>query len=314
MQLRTLRLYIDTITHRSFSKAASLNGVSQSLVSQAITSLETRVGAKLIDRSKRPPEPTRAGVAYADGCRQLLEGFQALEDSLHRLSDKVSGKVRLAAIYSVGLLEMGLHVEQFRSRFPDVEVRMDYLRPEQVYERVQNDEADLGIVSFPREGGEFRSHAWQEQEIVLIAAPGHSLATKRSMSPQRMLGLDFIMLPRDLKFRRMIDRWLKGAGVSVNIAFEFDNVENIKRSVEIGLGVALLPRPTVQRELDHGSLCAVSLRGVDWKRKLGIVQRRNKKLTIAATRFVEFLLDQTSTQRKRVASKRGDQKPRLLSD
>ena len=315
MHLRTLRLFCDAVAQRSFSKAAELNGVSQSLVSQAVTSLENRLEIRLIDRSKRPLEPTRAGQVYADGSREMLDGFRTLEDSLLRLSDKVSGTVRVAAIYSVGLLEMGRFAQEFTREYPDVNLRMEYLRPEQVYERIRSDEAEIGIVSFPREGGEFRSREWQQQEVVCVTAPQGPLAGKRSVSPSQLEGRDTVALTRDLTFRRKLDRWLKSASVSVNVVHEFDNVENIKRSVEIGSGIAFLPLQTVQREIEYGSLRAVSLRGVTWKRSLGIVQKRNRKLTIAAARFTDFLLGRKPTRSKRTANTRGGKEtPHMLAD
>ncbi len=316
MQLKTLRLYCDAVAQRSFSKAAALNDVSQSLVSQAVTGLESRLGVSLIDRSKRPLEPTRAGRIYADGCRDLLDSLDQLEDGLHQQADKVTGHVRIAAIYSVGLLEVGQYVDQFRSQYPDVDVRMEYLHPDSVYERIRSDEAELGLVSFPREGGEFRSREWQQQEIVLIVSPDHPLAVQRSVAPSQINGLDFVTFTRELKFRTRMDRWLKSGGVDVKVVHQFDNVENIKRSVEIGSGVALVPLQTVQRERDLGSLHALKIRGVDWKRPLGVVQKRNRKLSIAATRFVELLLDKKPPYRKE-SSKRGTRKTpstRLLAD
>lgn len=314
MQLKTLKLFCDVVAHGSFSRAAAHNDVSQSLVSQAVTSLETRLGVKLIERSKRPLRPTRVGQAYAEGCRELLDGLDRLEDRVLRMTDQVSGQVRIAAIYSVGLLEMGQYVARFREHYPDVDVRMEYLHPDQVYERIRSDETDLGLVSFPREGGEFRSQLWQEQEVVLIVAPEHPLAGQRSTSPAQLDGYDFVSLPRELKFRRKIDRWLRESGVSVRTIHEFDNVENIKRSVEIGSGVALVPRQTVSRELDLGSLIALSIRGADWKRPLGIVQKRNRKPTIATARFVEMLLKKPA--RRKSNAKRSGRKSttRALAD
>jgi DNA-binding transcriptional LysR family regulator len=316
MQLKTARLYCDVVAQRSFSKAALLNEVSQSLVSQAVTSLESRLGVTLIDRSKRPLEPTRAGQAYAVACRELLDGFDAVEDDLHRLADKVTGQVRIAAIYSVGLLEMSQYVERFREQYPDANVRMEYLHPDQVYDRIRSDDAEIGLLSFPREGGEFRSYEWQQQDVVLIVPPEHPMANQRSVSPSQINGLDFVSFTKELKIRQKLDRWLKAAGVSINTVHKFDNVENIKRSVEIGSGVALVPLQTVRRELEYGSLRAVTVRGVDWKRPLGVVQKRNRKLTIATSRFVELLLEK-KTPRRKPSTKRGTRNTpatRLLAD
>ena len=88
--------------------------------------------------------------------------------------------------------------------------------------------------------------------------------------------LDFVSFTKELKFRQKLDRWLKSAGVSTNTVHKFDNAKNIKRSVEIGSGVALVPLQTIKRELESGSLRGVTVRDVDWKRPLGIVRKRNR--------------------------------------
>ena len=126
---------------RSFSKAAAEHEVTQSSVSQSIASLEKRLGVQLIDRSKRPFELTPAGKAYHEGCRTLLDEFRNLEDRVRLLVDKVVGRVRIAAIYSVGLSEMDRYLQRFLELYSDVELRIDYLHPDEVYRRVAADEA-----------------------------------------------------------------------------------------------------------------------------------------------------------------------------
>ena len=135
--------------------------------------LERRLGCRLIDRSKRPFELTPAGQIYYDGCRKILESFRHVEDRVQQMRNKVIGRVRLAAIYSVGLLQMDAYAKQYKSIYPDVVLQLDYLHPDDVYTRILNDECDLGIVSFPRVGGEIASIPWQNQEMVLVVPPGH---------------------------------------------------------------------------------------------------------------------------------------------
>ena len=99
----------------------------------------------------------------------------------------------------------------------------------------------------------------------------------------------------ELTIRKQIDRWLRRAAVSVQVVHEFDNIENIKRAVEIGSGIALLPIPTMGREIEIGSLNAIALEDADWCRPLGIIHKRNKTLTTAANKFVELLCEKRRT-------------------
>jgi DNA-binding transcriptional LysR family regulator len=289
MHLRNVEIFCDVVTHGSFSKAAVEHHVSQSSASQAVHMLEKRMGCRLIDRSKRPFELTAAGQIYYDGCRKILESFRHVEDRVQQMRNKVMGRVRLAAIYSVGLLQMDTYAKRYKLQFPDVVLQLDYLHPDAVYSRVQNDESDLGIVSFPRAGGEIAAIPWQNQEMVLVVPRGHRHVGRTSFPASELDGESFVGFTSELTIRKQIDRWFKQADVSVDFVHVFDNVENIKRAVEIGSGVALLPAPTVRREVETGSLNAIPIEGAPWHRPLGIIHRRNRTLTNPARKLVDLL-------------------------
>lgn len=309
MHLRNVEIFCDVVTRRSFSKAAEANHVSQSSASQAVHMLEKRLGMSLIDRSKRPLELTPAGKVYFDGCRDLLESFRKIEDSVQRMENKVVGRVRIAAIYSVGLLQMSSYVRRYRELYPDVKLHLDYLHPDEVYDRILVDDADLGLVSFPREGGEISRIIWQQQPMVLVVYPEHRLARESAVSVRDLQDEDFVGFRSELAIRRHIDRWLKQSKVNVKVIHEFDNIENIKRAVEIGSGVAILPVPTVKRETDLKSLVAIPFCGVEWFRPLGVVHRRHRALTSAVSKFIELLHedpDAVSYNLERTPGQNGD--------
>lgn len=289
MHLKDVEIFCEVVSRRSFSKAAEAHNMSQSSASHAVSALERRLGKQLIDRSKRPLELTSAGRIYYDGCREMLRAFRAVEDQVLGLENRLTGKLPVAAIYSVGLLQMDALIRRFEDAYPEVEVRVDYLHPDEVYEAVRSGEAEIGLVSFPRDGGEFASIPWQEQEMAVVVPPTHRFASAEAVPAAELDGEDFVTFDSGLAVRRQIDRWLRAAGVTVNVTHQFDNVENAKRAVEIGAGIALLPRPTVLREVELGSLAVVRLADASWTRPLGVVHRRNKKLSAAAKRFVEML-------------------------
>lgn len=300
MHLRNVELFCEVASRSSFSKAAEAHQVSQSAASQAVQTLEDRLGAVLIDRSQRPLSLTPAGQIYFDGCRRLLDTFRQVEEQVHAIEDRVTGRLRVAAIYSVGLLEMAEMVAEYREAYPEVAVTLDYLHPEEVAERVLDGEADLGIVSFPRAGGDFTVVPWLEQAMSIVVPPDHRLASRNGTSgpaaPALIDGEPFVGFCGDLRVRRRIDRWLKTAGVSVDVVHEFDNCEHIKRAVEVGSGVAILPEPTLRRELGQGTLVSLRPDAADWKRPLGFIHRRNRQLVTAAERFIESLVGATHDQ------------------
>lgn len=288
MHLRNLEVFCEVASRRSFSRAAEACSVSQSSASQAVLCLEERLGVQLLDRSKRPPELTAAGEVYYQGCRELLDAFRKVEDQVRNTANAVAGRVRIAAIYSAGLSEMESHVRRYEELYPAVDLRVDYLHPDEVYNRVREDEADFGLVSFPKEGGEFRSVIWQIQPMIVAVPASHRLAGRGSIPAGELDEEDFVAFTPELTVRKHVDRWLRHAKIDVTIVHEFDNVETIKRAVEIGAGVAILPSPAVQAEVKIGSLAEVRVEGVNWSRPLGIVHKRHKALSQAATRFLEL--------------------------
>lgn len=289
MNLRNTEIFCDIATHRSFSKAAAVRQISQPAVSQALQQLEEDLGVTLINRSQRPIGLTAAGEVYYERCLRWLEDYRQIEDAVHQHSGRVTGRVRVASIYSVGLLQMSAYVRRLKTDYPDVELTLDYSHPEAIYNRVLRDEVDLGIVSFPRDGGEIGCIPWQDQEMILATAPAHALSGRTSVSLEELDGLDFVAFTADLTIRRKTEKLLKTADVSVTVTHQFDNVETIKRAVEIDLGVALLPLPTLRRELEFGTLHAARLQDVAFYRPLGVVHKRHKHLSRAAEKFVELL-------------------------
>ena len=290
MHLKSLKVFCDVVGRRSFSRAAGENGISQSGASQIVNHLEEHLGVQLIDRTKRPFVLTPEGEAYYDGCRKLVQRYFALEEEVRTLHEEVAGRVSVASIYSIGLSHMNRFVQSFLRSHPKANVRLQYQHPHRVYELVETDQVDLGLISFPKSTRTIKATTWREEPMVLVCAPGHRLGSKERVSLEDLHGSEMIGFDPDLEIRQEIDRALTARGVEVRVAMEFDNTETIKRAVEINAGVSLLPQPTVDREVERGALVARPLSGIDLKRPIGIIQRRGKELGKTAQRFMQLLL------------------------
>jgi DNA-binding transcriptional LysR family regulator len=289
MHVKALKVFCDVVGRRSFSRAADDNDMTQSGVSQIVHQLEDRLGVKLLDRSKRPFVLTAEGEVYYRGCRNLVQRYYALEERVRTLHEEVAGRVRVASIYSVGLSHMNEFVKQFMKRYPQAEIRLEYEHPERVYELVEADQVDFGLVSFPKCSRTLEAIAWREEPMMLVCAPDHPLAARTSASWGDLEGVELVGFDRNLQIRRESDRKLAAAGVDVRVVMEFDNIETLKRAIEIDAGVGLLPEPTVRREVQQGHLAALPLRGEPFVRPIGIIHRRGKELCGTAERFVAAL-------------------------
>jgi DNA-binding transcriptional LysR family regulator len=289
MQFESLKVLCDIVRQRSFSQAARINHVTQSAASQIVLQLERRLGVQLIDRSTRPLQTTPVGRIYFEGCRELVEKYAELEATIRNAKDELDAIVQVVAIYSVGLGDMGNLVMRFKAQHANAQIQIEYLHPDEVYERVSAGTADFGLVSYPRRSRELLVLPWREEEMVLACSPRHRLAGLASVEPQELRGENYIHFDRDLMIRRGVDRFLRDHGVTVESTHAFDNIESIKKAVELDAGIALLPFATVHREVAASSLVAIPLAGCRFTRPLGIIQSRQHNLSSTALRFRELL-------------------------
>lgn len=289
MQIEALKIFCDVVRLRSFSGAAEANGVLQATASLTVQRLERHLGARLVDRSCRPWKLTREGRLFYEGCREVLERYCALEAEVRGSRAAAETVVRVAAIYSVNLRDMSRCVRQFNELRPQARVALEYLHPSRVCERVLADEVDLGILSFPQGRREWTVIPWRDEPMVLACPPQHRLARAKRIRVKQLAGEPFVGFDADLVIRRKIDSFLRDHGVEVKVVLTFDNIEAVKRAVEAGSGVAILPEPTLEHELRAGTLAAVVFAAQSFVRPLGIVYRRGRRLHPNAEAFVELL-------------------------
>jgi DNA-binding transcriptional LysR family regulator len=289
MTLEMLKLYCDIVRLHSFSQGAAAHQISQSAASQAIQQLEGELDVLLIDRSKRPFMVTSEGRTFYEGCLGILQGFEKVRAQIVSTRTQITGSVRVAAIYSVGIHIMSDHMQRFMSLHPQAKVRLEYLHPHKVVEAVLTDEADLGILSYPPANRSLTILPWRSESMVFVCHPTHRLARRKVITPGDLNGENFVAFDADLRIRKAIDRYLRQHEARVNAVMEFDNIETIKQAITIGAGVSILPRPTILKEVGNRTLAAAPLATAELTRPLGIIHRRGKLLTPTIARFLELL-------------------------
>jgi DNA-binding transcriptional LysR family regulator len=290
MHIETLKTFCDLVETGSFSKAAALNFVSQSAVSQQVKSLERRFGRQLIERGqRRGVAPTEAGKAFYADCKEILERYSAMEERMRVKSALVAGSIRVATVYSVGLHELPPYVKRFIKAYPQVKVHIEYSRTDKVYEACLNNTIDFGIVALPLRRPNIAVIPFRDDKLVVVCNPEHRLARHRRISVRTLAGEDFIAFERDIPTRKTIARILKQHGVAVNYVMEFDNIETIKRSVEVGIGVSILPETAVANEVKNKLLVALDFTEGVFTRRIGIIHRKGKVFGEAARKFIQLL-------------------------
>ena len=295
MQIESLKVFCDLAETESFTKAAQINHVTQSAVSQQISSLERLFKSLLIERSKKHFRLTREGQVLYDYSKQVIRTFEALQNKLQEIKDIISGTIRVATIYSIGLHDLPPYVKQFLKAYPTVNVHVEYRRANQVYEDVIGNVVDLGLVAYPMRDNKLEIHPLRKDPLVLICHPHHPLAKHKGVRLKALSGQKFIGFEPDIPTRRALDKILKDRSVQVQHVMEFDNIETVKRAVEIDAGVAIVPESTVHQEVAKQTLSQVVLEDGDLHRPLAAIYKKNKVLSPAMKEFLATLKDQKAS-------------------
>ena len=289
MQIESLKVFCDLAETESFTKAAHINGVTQSAVSQQISSLERQFKSLLIERSKKKFRLTREGQVLYDYSKQIIQTYEALHSKLQEIKDIVSGTIRVATIYSIGLHDLPPYIKKFLKAYPTVHVHVEYRRANQVYEDVLGNVVDLGLVAFPIKDSKLEIINLKKDSMVLICHPQHALARSKTVKTSTIAGEKFIAFEPDIPTRKAIDRVLKDHGITVHPVMEFDNIETVKRAVEIDSGVAIVPRETITQEIANDTLKAVELENGAYSRPLAVIYKKSKVLSPAIKQFIALL-------------------------
>ena len=294
MDIETLKLFCDVIKLRGFTQAAAANSITQSAVSQRLKALEKKFDLPLIERHGTELHLTKAGEVVYKGARRILAELREVEERLQEIAGGVGGSVKVGAIYSVGLYELDTFVKKFFQRYPEIEVELEYSKASKISQDILHGSIDLGIVAYPPSSPQLRSIPFREDELVLICRPDHPFSQYESLSLKKLASQPLVTFQRDIPTRKALDEIFRKHGISLIIKAEFDNVELIKRAVEIGLGISVVPSTTVKSDVQAGILKALPLDEGPFMRPIAILHRRGRTLSPAARKFLAVLRGEDS--------------------
>ena len=289
MQIENFKIFADLVETKSFSKSAKLNGITQSAVSQQTRSMERMLKTLLIDRSQKQFQLTREGQRVYEGAKDILNHIEGIRAELLEMKRIISGTIRISTIYSIGLHELPPYIKAFLQTYPAVNCRVEYRRSNLVYEDILHNSVDFGLVAFPQKMRQVEIIPFREDQLVLIAHPQHPLAKCEQIDLKQLVGHKFIGFDPDIPTRKAVDLILHEHKLEIETVMEFDNIETVKRAVEIDAGVAVVPQATVLQEVAQGTLKAIRFKGGEFTRPLAIIHRKGRVLTPAMRRFIEAL-------------------------
>ena len=289
MQIESLKLFCDLAETTSFTKAAKINGVTQSAVSQQISSLETKFDAVLIERSKKKFTLTKEGNTLYKYSKQIVQTYDELRHKIQEIQNVVTGTIKVVTIYSIGLHELPPYLKKFLKKHPTVNVSVEYRRATQLYEDIVTGMADIGLVAYPQKDPRLQVTSLAEDMLVLICHPDHPLAQQPKVKLSEIASHKFIAFEPDIPTRRAIDKILRDRNVEVDHTMEFDNIETVKRAVEIDAGISIVPRSPVAQEVAKKTIAMVEIEDEQFYRPLAAVHKKSKVLSPAMKEFLALL-------------------------
>ncbi len=291
MHIENFKVFSDLVESESFSRAAKLNGITQSAVSQQLRAMEKNFNVIIVDRSQKQFKLTREGQKLYSSARDILHRYEKLHSELQEMKKIISGTIHISTIYSIGLHELPPYVKKFLQIFPSVNVRVEYRRSNMVYEDILHNSVDLGLVAYPSKMRKLEVIPFLEDKLVLICNSDHPAAAHQEVKLDDLSNFKFISFDPDIPTRKALDQIFRESKLSIEPVMEFDNIETVKRAVEIGAGVSILPEITVQQEVKQGLLKAIPIKGKQFTRPLAIIHRKGRVLTPAIKKFITTLTE-----------------------
>lgn len=289
MHIETLKIFSDLAELRSFSQTAEKHFLSQSAVSQQLAQLELTLKCQLLDRKKRPIELTKAGQLFYQASKDILDRYEQLRIELNTLKSSAGDRIMVAAIFSIGMHTLPDYVKRFMVSYPNVNVHIEYFSAEKIYELVLGGDIDIGLVAVPKKDKRLEVYDFEDEPLVLACSPKHPLANKTEVDIHKLQFERFIAFEKSVPTRVWIDNILERYNIIVRPVMEFDNIETVKRAVEINSGISILPRTAIHQEVDSGTIKALPISNENFTRPTGIIIRKGKIFGQAGRYFIELL-------------------------
>jgi DNA-binding transcriptional LysR family regulator len=292
-----IEAFVQVSTHSSFSRAAEVLQLTQPSITARIQSLEREVGEEMFERGGRGVRLTDAGLAFLPYAERILQTLAEGRDSIDEVRNVQLGSLQLGAALTICTYVLPHILHGFRSRYGGVDVSIKTARSEQVLAMVLSDEVQVGIVRSLSHPDVETLHLYDD-EIVLIAEPGHRFASAGRTSVEEAASEPIVLFDRGSSYFGLIHGFFRQAGVVPNVAMELDSLEATKRMVEEGLGIALVPLVTIERELAAGTLVKVDMVDAEpLSRPISLIYKRHRKRPRTVQAFIDTLSEMYAPSR-----------------
>tara|TARA_Y100000034_G_scaffold36670_1_gene45111 strand:+ start:573 stop:1463 length:891 start_codon:yes stop_codon:yes gene_type:complete len=284
------KVFCDLAETKNFSRTAEKNHITQSAVSQQIAYLERYFGKKMIIRSKGKFALTPEGKIFLGGCKQIIKTYQHTMHQMQTENGEISQSVNIQSIYSIGFYHLPPLIKSFMKKYKKINLHIEYNRSDRIYSDVIHGLCDIGIVAYPWQHPLVDIKQGEKEKLTCVCALEYELSKRKKISLKDLNHRDFISFVREIPTRNAIDEILKDHNVKVNIVHEYDNVETLKSSLELGECISILPENTIQQELKNMELVSIPIKEGPFFRNTGIITRKDRQLSQAIHTVIKHFL------------------------
>jgi DNA-binding transcriptional LysR family regulator len=304
INLNHLFYFYEVARRGSFTRAARDLMIAQSALSVQIKALESSLGMTLFDRRRNGVELTEAGQRAFSAAERIFTDVDQLIADLSQSGRQVGGGVSVGTVNSIGIYQLPDVLSDFRRKYPDIRVRVDFREAEGVMDMLFQGKNDIAIVPWQRTYSELNAVSLARHKMFLVAPLDHPLAQKDRVSPHDLERYAFIGYHEGMHTRSMIDALFKRMALNVEYSMESSNSATIKQMVLAGMGIAFLPEIAVAAELRRGLMARLDVPPLVMHQDVTLYTRKNRTLTRSASEFLQFVTDHFD-RKKRLAEKRG---------
>src|SRR5436190_12834718 len=288
MDVRDLQVFLSVARHLNFTRAGEEVHLSQPSVSVRMRQLERDLGSKLFEQLGKKVALTEAGQLLVPYATRVIAAMSDARHAIDELQGLERGLLRIGASTTPGMYLIPRTVAHFKRRYPKIEVSLAVKDTRQIEDGVIRNEFDFGFVGGHLAGDEVEVLPWMTDHLVLVVPFNHVLARKRPVDVADLRKERFILRESGSATRATVISHLQKSDLEVETVMEMENPESVKKAVQSGLGIAFISKFAVETELQAKTLVAVRVRGLDIRRELKIVYRKDKHLSRAAQAFIDI--------------------------
>jgi LysR family transcriptional regulator, transcriptional activator of the cysJI operon len=285
MDLRHFRIFLTVCDTSTMTRAAKILYMTQPSVSQVIAELEREYGVRLFERLNHRLYLTNAGERLRSYASHILNLSEQAKKELADLG--AGGSIRIGASLTIGTHLLPGIVNAYHQEMPEVEIFTQVDNTSVIEKLILEDELDLGLVEGPVYSPHIREEMLSDDDLIIICGPGHPLWGREKIEIDELAGKAFIIREPGSGTRDIFERVMSGVGANWKIAGVYNNTEAIKQAVRGNLGLAVVPKISVEEEIDRGLVRSIEVKDLNLKRKFNLVYHNQKFITTAIQTFIE---------------------------